>query len=89
MTDHLADDDALLHQLQRAAFNYFVETSNPENGLIADTSRTDAPASIAVVGFALSAYPIAVERGWMSRADAVARTLARSHARRAPLLRGQ
>ena len=32
--------------------------------------------SIAVVGFALAAYPAAVERGWMTRADAVARTLA-------------
>jgi len=29
-----------------------------------------------VVGFALSAYPIAVERGWMTRADAVQRSLA-------------
>lgn len=49
---------------------------NPANGLVADTSREDSPVSIAVVGFALAAYPVAVERGWMTRADAVARSLA-------------
>jgi hypothetical protein len=69
-------DEQLLDRLQCAAFRYFVEATNPANGLVADTSREDSPVSIAVVGFALAAYPSAVERGWMTRADAVARTLA-------------
>ena len=47
-------DDELLDRFQRAAFGYFVEQANPENGLGADTSRAGAPASIAVTGFALS-----------------------------------
>jgi hypothetical protein len=64
-----------LDQLQRAAFGYFLQAVNPANGLIADTSRENSPSSIAVVGFALSAYPVAVERGWMARADAVGRSL--------------
>jgi hypothetical protein len=68
-------DDALLDRFQRAAFGYFVETFNPVKGLIADTTRPGSPASIAVVGFALSAYPVGVERGWMARSDAAARTL--------------
>lgn len=68
-------DDELLDRFQRAAFGYFLEQVNPENGLAADTSRPGAPASIAVVGFALSCYPVGVERGWMTRADAAARTL--------------
>lgn len=68
-------DDRLLDQFQRAAFQYFLEQFNHENGLIADTSRPGAPASIAVVGFALSCYPVGVERGWITRADAIARTL--------------
>ena len=72
----LAADEALLDALQRAAFDYFLKTVNPANGLIADTSREKSPASIGVVGFALSAYPVAVERGWMARADAVERSLA-------------
>ena len=68
-------DEELLDRFQRAAFGYFLEQFNPENGLVADTSRAGAPASIAVVGFALSCYPVGVERGWMTRADAAARTL--------------
>ena len=70
------NDSDLLDHLQHAAFSYFLKTFNPANGLIADTSRENAPCSIAVVGFALSVYPIAVERGWMARADAVERSLA-------------
>jgi hypothetical protein len=65
-----------LDQLQRAAFNYFLQTVNPANGLIADTSRENSPCSIGVVGFALSTYPVAVERGWMTRAEAIERALA-------------
>lgn len=69
-------DDLLLGELQRAAFGYFVQGTNAANGLVPDTSRQDSPASIAVVGFALASYPAAVERGWMTRVDAVARSLA-------------
>ena len=69
-------DDELLDRYQRAAFDYFLENVNPENGLVADTSRPNSPASIAVVGFALSCYPIGVERGWMTREAAVKLTLA-------------
>ena len=70
-----ASDDVLLDRLQHAAFNYFLHAYNPRNGLVADTTRADSPASIAVVGFALSAYPVGVERGWIERGDAVQRTL--------------
>lgn len=69
-------NEQTLDQLQRAAFGYFLQVVNPANGLIADTSREGSPCSIGVVGFALSAYPVAVECGWMARADAVARSLA-------------
>lgn len=69
-------DEELLDGLQCAAFGYFLQRVNPANGLVADTSRENAPASIAVVGFALSAYPVAVERGWMTRTDAISLSLA-------------
>lgn len=69
------DDEQMLDQLQRSAFNYFQKQTNDLTGLVADTSRADSPASIAVVGFALSACPVAVERGWMTRDDAVQRCL--------------
>ena len=69
-SNHSADE-RWLDQLQRSAFDYFPRAMNPRNGLIADNSRVNSPVSIAVVGFALSAYPIAVERGWMQRDTAV------------------
>jgi hypothetical protein len=71
-----ATDEALLERFQRGAFDYFLRWVNPGNGLAADTSRDRSPSSIAVVGFALSCYPAAVERGWMAREAAAARTLA-------------
>ena len=70
------DDDGLLDQHQRLAFDYFLRNRNPVNGLHADTSRIDSPISIAVVGFALSSYPVAVERGWITRDEAAAHCVA-------------
>ena len=74
-------DDALLERIQRSAFDYFIRNANPRNGLVADTTREGSPSSIAVVGFALSAYPVGVERGWMTRAEAVARKIGRASCR--------
>jgi hypothetical protein len=71
----IPSDEQLLERLQRAAFSYFLEHADPVTGLVADTSRPDSPSSIAVVGFALSCYPIGVERDWIARADAAGRTL--------------
>ncbi len=70
------EDEAMLDGMQRAAFDYFEQYGNADNGLVADTSRPGSHASIAVVGFALSAYPVGVERGWMTRAQALQRSLA-------------
>jgi hypothetical protein len=67
--------EARLDALQRHSFEYFVRETNLANGLVADKSQPGSPASIAAVGFALAAYPVGVERGWMTRQDAVARTL--------------
>ena len=68
-------DDALLETLQWETFEYFLREVNPQNGLVADKTRKGWPASIAATGLALAAYPIGVERGFMTRADAVAITL--------------
>ena len=65
-----------LDALQRHSFAYFMNETSPANGLVADRTEPGAPASIAAVGFALAVYPVGVERGWMTRTDAVARTLA-------------
>ena len=66
-----------LHTLQRNTFRYFWQETNPSNGLIPDNTSADGiPASIAGVGLALSSYPVAVERSFVARAQAVERTLA-------------
>ncbi|MFY9328374.1 MAG: glucoamylase family protein [Georgfuchsia sp.] len=68
--------EADLEILQRKSFSYFVNETNPANGLVIDKTAPDWPASIAATGFALTAYPVGVERGFMSRVAAVERTLA-------------
>jgi len=68
--------EALLEKLQQASFNYFLHETNPANGLVIDKTALDWPASIAATGMALAAYPVAVERGFMSRAAAAERVLA-------------
>jgi hypothetical protein len=70
------DDDAMLDDLQRKAFRYFERYTDPETGLVLDSTQPDQPASIAAVGFALSCYPVAIERGWLLYHDALAFTLA-------------
>ena len=67
--------DELLRSLQQDSFTYFIHKTNPANGLVLDKSRPGWPASIAAVGLALAAYPVGVERGFMTREEAVNRTL--------------
>ena len=47
-----------LDALQRHSFAYFLNETNPANGLVADRTQPGAPASIAAVGFALAAYTV-------------------------------
>jgi hypothetical protein len=65
-----------LDKLQEDTFRFFWETTNPETGLAPDRYPSDSPASVAGMGFALTAYGIGVERGFISRKDAGERTLA-------------
>src|SRR5437764_8159693 len=64
-----------LDKLQQATFGYFLKETNPANGLVPDNTRAGAHCSIAPTGFALAAYPIAVERSFITRSEAVERTL--------------
>ena len=62
--------------IERRTFRFFWETVNRGNGLVPDRWPTPSFASIAAVGFALTVYPVGVERGWCSRAEARDLTLA-------------
>lgn len=68
-------DDALMDTLQHTAFNYFWFEANPANGLIKDRSTPGSPASIAAVGFGLSAICIGIDHGYITRAQGQARVL--------------
>jgi hypothetical protein len=52
-----------------------MKETNPENGLVPDSTRQGSPCSIAPTGFALAAYPVGVERGFITRKDAIKRIL--------------
>ncbi|MBE2216217.1 MAG: hypothetical protein IAE82_20255 [Opitutaceae bacterium] len=67
-------DDELLEDLERRTFLWFWETTDPANGLAPDRGPPASFSSVAAVGFALTAYPIGVERAWITRVQAAART---------------
>ena len=68
--------EALLDTVQQRTFNFFWERSNPQTGLTPDRWPTPSFSSIAAVGFALTAYPVGVEAGYVTRDAAAARVLA-------------
>ena len=68
-------NDPVLADVQERTFRWFWERSNPANGLTPDRDPTPSFSSVAAVGFALTAYPIGIERGWVSRADGRSRVL--------------
>lgn len=67
---------ALVDDLERRTFDYFWELGNPVNGLVPDRWPTPSFSSIAAVGFGLTSYGVGVERGWITRDQAIERTLA-------------
>jgi hypothetical protein len=66
---------ALFDDIERRTFEFFWETTPADNGLAPDRFPSQPFCSIAAVGFALTAYPIGVERGWVARPQASERTL--------------
>jgi hypothetical protein len=70
-----SSNEALLGDLQERTFRYFWDLANPRNGLVPDRWPTPSFSSIAAVGFALTAYPIGAEHGWVTREQARDRVL--------------
>ena len=73
--------EAFLRENSRRAYDFFVDQADPGTGLVKDRARNFGPdtpehtvASIAATGYALTAYALGVERGWMPRAEALERT---------------
>lgn len=72
-------DEALLDDLSRRAFLYFIQQADVGTGLVRDRARADGTpvaepngdiASIAAGGFGLTALCIGAERDWMEPAEA-------------------
>jgi hypothetical protein len=67
---------AAFDDIQARTFRFFWELGDPRTGLVPDRHPSPSPSSIAAVGFALTAYPIGVKRGYVTRAQAAERTRA-------------
>lgn len=68
-------ESAFVDTLQQRTFAFFWERSDPRSGLTPDRWPTPSFSSVAAVGFALTAYPIGVERGYVTRTRARDRVL--------------
>jgi len=67
---------AFLDTLEQRTFRWFWDLSDPSTGLTPDRWPTRSFVSVGAMGFALTAYPIGAERGWVARQAAAQRTLA-------------
>lgn len=65
--------NGFLDSLERRSFFYFWDLTNPANGLTPDRAPTKSFSSVAATGFALTCYPIGVERRYITRAQAATR----------------
>jgi len=64
---------AFLDSLEQSAFRWFWEQTDSTTGLTPDRAPTPSFVSVGAMGFALTAYPIGAERGWVTRAQAAER----------------
>ncbi len=64
------EDRALLERIERDSVQYFLTFTDPETGLIQDSSRSGSPASVAATGFGMACLAIATTHGWISYREA-------------------
>ncbi len=65
----------VLRQLQRNSFDYFINETNPANGLVLDKTAENWPASIAAMGMALTVWLVGAKRHFITREQAATRCL--------------
>lgn len=73
-------DDQLLEKVQQQTFKYFWDFAGANSGLAKERSQADAYGgegryivTMGGSGFGLAAFPVAVERGWITRSQAIQR----------------
>ena len=74
--------EELLEKVQQQTFKYFWDFAGSNSGLAKERSQTDAYGgegdnivTIGGSGFGLAAFPVAVERGWISETEAIERLI--------------
>jgi len=68
-------ENTFLDTLQYYTLQYFLHEMDPQTGLVKDRSSATSPASTAAMGFAVPAWAVGVERGWLDRDQAATYTL--------------
>lgn len=71
-----AHESAFLDTLEERTFRFFWDLADLRTGLAPDRAPTRSFASVGATGFALTAYPIGVERGYIAREEGRKRVLA-------------
>ncbi|QEG35455.1 hypothetical protein Pr1d_27540 [Bythopirellula goksoeyrii] len=71
-----SEDEALLDEIQEGCFRFLWKEVGSPVPLVKDRLTNDRVSSLAGVGFQLSAIPIGVERGWITRQEGHDRALA-------------
>lgn len=65
-------DDELLTLVQQETFRYFYDFAHPTSGLARERDQSGNTVTTGGSGFGLAAFPIAVERGFITRQEAIA-----------------
>ena len=75
------DDAHLLDQLQRDAFRFIWEDGCPVSGMAYESSewKGDSPIAVGGTGFGVATIVVAVDRGWITREQAVVRLQTITH----------
>lgn len=65
-------DDSLMTMIQERTFRYFYDNAHPTSGLARERDNSGETVTIGGSGFGLAAFPVAVERGFLTREEAIA-----------------
>jgi len=69
----LISNDALLTKIQQQTFNYFWNFGHPESGLARERNSSGETVTSGGSGFGIMTIPVAIERGFITRAEGYAR----------------
>lgn len=73
-------DMVMIGDLERRTFQWFWDSADPRTGLVPDRAPSAQTfSSVASIGFGLTAYGIGVTRGYITRTQAITRTLTTLH----------